>query len=59
MRGRLQGLRREIHLEPSAVRAAAGEMSGLQKAGAKNLFGIHHAAQTQAVIHQRRQKIGF
>ena len=56
MRRRLQSLRRDVHAEPAAVRAAVDEMPGLQKAGAENHFGVHHAAQAQAAVGHGRQK---
>ena len=57
VRRRLQGLRREIHLEPSALGQAAHELSRVQKAGAQNLFQLQFAAQAQAAIHLGREEV--
>ena len=43
-------MRWQFHLEPAVERAAADEMSGLQKAGAQGLFRLQHTAQTQTVV---------
>ena len=59
MRRRLQGLRREIHFEPSVERGGTDEMSGVQKAGAKSLFRLQHAAQAQAAVHLGREEVGL
>jgi len=56
VRRQLRGLRRQVHAEPAAVGAAAGKMSGMQKAGAQNHFVLQHAAQTQAAFDFRREK---
>ena len=55
----MQDLRREIHIETTALGAAARKMSSLQEAGAQDHFGLHHAAQAQAAVRDGREKGGF
>jgi hypothetical protein len=55
----MQGLRRQIHVESPFVRAAFGEMPGVQEARAKGLFRFQHAAQAQTVVGYGRQESGI
>jgi hypothetical protein len=59
VRGRLQNLRRKIHVEPSALGQAAHELSGVQKAGAQSFFQFQFAAKTKAAVHLGREKGGI
>ena len=55
----MQGVWRNVHAEPPAVRTAVDEMSGLQKAGAQDHFWVQHAAQAQAAVHLGCEEVGL
>lgn len=56
MRGRMRGLRREIHFAPARQRAGINEMSRVQKAGAQNYFDLQFASEIETAFRFRRQK---
>jgi len=57
VRRRLQGLRREIHVEPPALGQTADELPRVQEAGAQSFFQLQFTAQAQAAVHLGREEV--